>query len=451
MVEAAHATPRFTLKCVGASVLLGAASTTLLSVEASFNLTISATARVKGKLYPNDKYGTMASGWMVNANGSTDPGSWSTVYGGPAKVAGEIKRLRASRENVLTVDLGGFYYKQAFYTYDGVRSAAHVYNMIQYDVAALDTWDLYGCESTCDNYAEWIQTIENTTSFVAANLDYAMLAHPLNATRLRPWDVKVVGGRKVGFVGLVNIELRDLAANSVPSDLWPTVAPAWAAEQANSDSWTADPLAFAIQDLQHEHPECNIIVFVGFTLNYNSHTWARTLFVSYPELDVIIAESTSDIASTILTRTTTSVTDARTAYVHVPPADGAGKYSDGAMSVASLVFDDDGHLQEIEQEMLPLDDDYAADQEVWSYIASIYSNATAAYQEVVGSSSIFVNGDRGTAAEGSDDENVTETAVVVGCRISDCSMGRLINMGIIRVCTDCDFAMFNVSNKPNAS
>ena len=51
-----------------------------------FNLTITATTRFNGKLYPNDKYGTMVEGWMVDSNGSTSSSSWSTVYGGPAKV-----------------------------------------------------------------------------------------------------------------------------------------------------------------------------------------------------------------------------------------------------------------------------------------------------------------------------------------------------------------------------
>ena len=419
----------------------------LMGARASnFNLTISATGRMSGKLYPNDKYGTMADGSMVNANGSTSETSWSTVYGGPAKVAAEIKRLRESRENVLSVDLGGFYFKQAFYSYDGIQSAARVYNMINYDVATLELRDLYGCELTCTNYAEWTRTIGNSTSFLAANIDYTKLRHPLNASRLSPWDVKVVGGRKVGFVGFVNIELRRLAKNSVSDDVWPIVASAWTDTQTNEDPWTTDPLAFAIQDLQGIHPDCNIIVFAGQSVDYSGdNSWARSMFASYPELDAIISAANEDIATSILSRTN-YFPDAAAAFIHVPDASSAGAYSDGAMSVASMVFDDNGHLVSVEQDMLPLGDEYPADQEIWAYIESIYPNATAGYKEVVSSSSIFVNGFKGNVAEeGSfDDDTMDDTITVPGCRISDCSMGRLINMANIDVCTDCDFAIQNV-------
>ena len=52
----------------------------------TFNLTLTATNHVRGKLYPNNMYRTMADGWMVDANGTASESSWSEVFGGPAKV-----------------------------------------------------------------------------------------------------------------------------------------------------------------------------------------------------------------------------------------------------------------------------------------------------------------------------------------------------------------------------
>ena len=58
-----------------------------LAFAALFNLSIAATGRLQGKLYPNDQYGTMADDSMVNATtGVTSASSSSSVYGGPAKV-----------------------------------------------------------------------------------------------------------------------------------------------------------------------------------------------------------------------------------------------------------------------------------------------------------------------------------------------------------------------------
>ena len=60
-----------------------------------------------------------------------------------SQAAGVTNVLRATRDNVVAVDMGGFYYKQQFYTYDGIKSAATVYNMMEIDVATIDEWDLF--------------------------------------------------------------------------------------------------------------------------------------------------------------------------------------------------------------------------------------------------------------------------------------------------------------------
>ena len=53
----------------------------------------------------------MASGSMVDSNGSTSSSSWSEVYGGPAKIAKKVNEMRNAHDNFLAVDFGGFYFK----------------------------------------------------------------------------------------------------------------------------------------------------------------------------------------------------------------------------------------------------------------------------------------------------------------------------------------------------
>ena len=85
------------------------------------------------------------------------------------------------------MDLGGFFYKQAFYEYDGIDTAAIMYNLMDVDVSAIDRFGLYACptsefadSTSCPVYSEWIQAINKTTSFVAANLNYDLIkADPL--------------------------------------------------------------------------------------------------------------------------------------------------------------------------------------------------------------------------------------------------------------------------------
>lgn len=77
----------------------------------AFKLNIVWTSKINGKLYPNGKYGSMASASMVNTTtGTTSSSSWSTVYGGVSKVAAYVNDVRESEENVIALDLGDFYW-----------------------------------------------------------------------------------------------------------------------------------------------------------------------------------------------------------------------------------------------------------------------------------------------------------------------------------------------------
>ena len=82
--------------------------------------------------------------------------------------------------------------------------------MINYDVTAIDRSDLYGCAQTCSEYASWVNALNPDTDVVAANLNYELLADDaqLSTTRITPWSVKTLSGRKVGIVGMLDINAR---------------------------------------------------------------------------------------------------------------------------------------------------------------------------------------------------------------------------------------------------
>ena len=309
--------------------------------------------------------------------------------------------------------------------------------MMGCDVASVDEWDLFGCKGTCETYAKWISAIDRNTSFVAANLDYSRNPF-LNQTRLAPWDVKIRGGRKVGFVGFAQIDIAKKVGDSLPASISAVYGSAWT-DQENENEWLGDPMAFALQELQEAHPDCNIICFVGSELTSDHDGWARKMFLSYPDLDIIISIEDSVMGKTILTRN-----NAHASFIHVPEAMSASKYTSGAMAVASFGFDSAGKLLAVEQTALSLDDGYDADPEIWAYVSSIYQNATEAYQEVISNATITVSGDSGTvASSSSSDDSTARTVVVPGCRLSDCPMGRITNMANMAQCDSCNFAMMN--------
>ena len=108
-----------------------------------------------------------------------------------------------------------------------------------------------------------------------------------------------------------------VVARSLPSSFQPTFSALWASE-ANSDQWLDDPLSLAISDLQAAHPDCNIIMFIGSCDNLDTSSWPLDMFLSYPELDVIIAPESDEpyLSPQLLTRRSGSTV----AYMHVPLA-----------------------------------------------------------------------------------------------------------------------------------
>ena len=417
----------------GVSLLMMASAS-----SAHYNFTISATHKFNGKLYPNDKFGTMAEGWMVNANGSSSSSSWSTIHGGPAKAAAVTKGLRSRRENVISIDLGGFFYRNVFYEHDGIESASKVFNMMGYDIAGVDPWDLYSCQGTCEIYASWVDSIARNVSFLCANLDWSQNPF-LNKTRLAPWSVEVRSGRKIGFVGFTSSNIEELGGGDLPDTVHSIYAPAWSEkENKNNENneWVGDPLAFAIHEMQTMHPDCNIICLVGPTIDSASHEWARDMFLTYPELDILISE-TDLVSYDMLARN-----DANGFFMGVPQAMRASMFNEH-MATATFTFDDEGNLLAADGQLHHLDDDTNADREIWSYISSIYHNATESYRQIVGNSSIEVNGDQGTVAEEPTDGSTNHTSAKPGCRMGDCALGRIVNMANFAQCDTCEIAMVN--------
>ena len=80
-------------------------------------------ALVGGKLFPNNKYGTMATEDMVDAvYGNSSDGSG--VYGGVARALRAFDDLRADASKaVLPLSLGAFFFKNMWWDYDGLDSA----------------------------------------------------------------------------------------------------------------------------------------------------------------------------------------------------------------------------------------------------------------------------------------------------------------------------------------
>ena len=86
----------------------------------------------------------------------------------------------------------------------GIAPAVAAHNGMGYDFVGLGADDFYSCNDdspeadVCPTLASFIKQVNGT--MLAANIDWSTAKY-LNETGMKPWDVKVTSGVKVGFVG----------------------------------------------------------------------------------------------------------------------------------------------------------------------------------------------------------------------------------------------------------
>ena len=93
----------------------------------AFVLTLPVLYDIRGKLFPNNKYGTMVTEDAVDATFGNGTGG-AGVYGGVARALRAFNDLKGdAAKAVLPLSLGSFFYKNVWWEYDGLESAQRTF------------------------------------------------------------------------------------------------------------------------------------------------------------------------------------------------------------------------------------------------------------------------------------------------------------------------------------
>jgi 5'-nucleotidase len=152
---------------------------------------------MRGTLMPVDKYGVACS-----AQNALTPGK---CFGGAARRAAYINKIRASHDNVLLMDCGGSFFGSLFWQVLQTEPTCWYMNDMEYDVAMLTHFEFHG---KATSVASYIQGLDTTTKVVLSNANISAepafsARRPNNEPMIVPWAVKIVGGKKVGFLTLI--------------------------------------------------------------------------------------------------------------------------------------------------------------------------------------------------------------------------------------------------------
>ena len=149
-----------------------------------------------------------------------------------------------------------------------------------------------------------------------------------------------------------------------------------------------DDIALALQALEDDHPDCDVIILYGSTLF--SDDYAREIALSHPTVDAVITGGSSP-ASELL-----EIDGRRRVLSFGNNMRSCGAYTSGCVDHLRLAFDNKGEVNNYTHSMIGLGEDYKADEVVWPALTVAYDDAYEALGTVVGYTHIDIDGDSGT-------------------------------------------------------
>lgn len=155
-------------------------------------------------MHVNDTHSYVA-GMDKHGGACLDPAE--PCVGGLGRLAAELRRLRADRDNVLVLDAGDRFQGTLFYTVNKWPMLAELDGLVGYDATTLGNHEF---DEGCDVLADYIRALD--TPVLAANLEPGPACPLRGLEGVRPYEVRDVAGRKVGLVGLANPDAVRLAA-----------------------------------------------------------------------------------------------------------------------------------------------------------------------------------------------------------------------------------------------
>lgn len=330
-------------------------------------------------LHTNDTHGRIDEASATGSRCTPADAAEARCVGGVARRATAIKQARAENDHVLLLDGGDQFQGTLYYTQYRGAEAAYFMDLLGYDAMAVGNHEFDDGPQTLAAFVESVGL-----PVLSANIDAS--DDPYLAGLIQPYTILEVGGERIGVVGYTT---EDTPLLSSPG---PTVtfAPIEPAVQAAVDALRAQGI--------------NKIVAV-------SHSGiGRDIEVAtaVDGLDVIVAGHTN----TYLSNTDPAAEgpyplverSAAGEPVLLVSAFAYGKY----LGHLDMAFDAAGVAREWEGNPILLDASVPEDPAVLAEVARFSAPLEALQAEVVGTSTVYLDGDRAS------------------CRFGECIMGNLV-------------------------
>ncbi len=331
-----------------------------------FTLTIIHTNDVHAHYEPFDSSG-----------GSCDADE--ECWGGSARTAGMIDKIRGEGGNVLLVDAGDQFQGTLFFNQYKGQDARELMNDIGYQVMTLGNHEFDSGPDVLTAFVEQVQF-----PIVSANLEIApdMALAPL----VKPWVVLEVGGEKVGVFGLITEELASLSSPG------PNIKTTNAIEAAKK----------AIAALEEQG--VNKII----ALTHIGYLADQDLASKVDGIDVVVGGH----SHTLLSNTDAAASGPYPTVVKSPNGQSVLVVTGGAyaknLGDLQVTFDSAGIVQSWDGGPIPLDDNVAANITIAEVVARLAKPIEELKMTKVGESAVELVGERTV------------------CRFEECSMGDLI-------------------------
>jgi len=297
-------------------------------------------------------------------------------WGGSARTAGMIDKIRGEGGNVLLVDAGDQFQGTLFFNQYKGQDARELMNDIGYQVMTLGNHEFDSGPDVLTAFVEQVQF-----PIVSANLEIApdMALAPL----VKPWLVLEVGGEKVGVFGLITEELASLSSPG------PNIKTTNAVEAAKK----------AIAALEEQG--VNKII----ALTHIGYLADQDLASKVDGIDVVVGGH----SHTLLSNTDAAASGPYPTVVKSPNGQSVLVVTDGAyaknLGDLQVTFDSAGIVQSWDGGPIPLDDNVAANSAIAEVVARLAKPIEELKMTKVGESAVELVGERTV------------------CRFEECSMG----------------------------
>lgn len=312
--------------------------------------------------------------------------SGAQCFGGVARRATEIQRIRKQEKNVLLLDAGDQFQGTVWFSFYKGAEAAHFMNKLGYDAMVFGNHEF-------DNGVEGLMKpfLQNINcSVLSANIRADLTLAPTFGTTYQPYKIFEVGGQKVGVVGYTS---RETPALSQPGK----------------------HLEF-LEEVSALQPVVDKLMTLGvnkiIALGHSGFTVDRLIARKVRGVDLVIGGHTNTF---LYTGTAPSVEIPAGDYpfletsedgrkVPVVQAYAFGKY----LGFLKVTFDDNGNAVQYSGNPILLDSSIPQDPEVLAEVEKWKKNLANYTAQVVGRTLVFLNGS------------------AAACRSQECNLGNLI-------------------------